>query len=103
MSAAQERQRMFADPKIPVRMAHPLHVEFIRETESKIERLALKLVEDHAVVDPINARLTPVAFIKKLATSLAHGGEADRANPERRLRTIEIDAGLLLIRLDLEQ
>ena len=62
---------MFADPEIPVRVADPGHVEFILEVETRHHiRPAEQLVEDDAIVDPLDPHFATVALVEQLAAAL---------------------------------
>src|SRR6266480_3741535 len=58
----EERQRMFADPVIPIRMRDPGDIEFILKTELELDiGPPFELVEYDAVVDPLDSCLGSVA------------------------------------------
>ena len=99
-----ERQRVFADFVIPIRMRDPFHVELVLKTKWKLNfRSTLELIENHAVVNPLDARLSPIAIVKQFAAALFNFGHADRSNPKKKLGRGEIDSRFLFLRFDLKQ
>src|SRR5689334_2635755 len=95
---------MFADSKIPIRVTNPGQVEVILKPEGKIEvSPALQLVEDHAVIDPLDRRLGSVVIVKQLTVTPPDFGDANRMNPQQSFRCHKIDPGFLFFRLNLKQ
>src|SRR5204863_1823756 len=96
--------RMFADAVIPIRMRDPRDVEFILETKRQFDvRPTRELVENDAVVNPLNTRLRSIAIIKQISAALFDFRYANRLNSQERLSRGEIDPGFLFLGFDLEQ
>ena len=65
MLGFQERQRMFTDPKIPVRMADPRDIEIILKPKRQIQiRPANQFIENYAVINPMDRDLSAIPLVK---------------------------------------
>ena len=64
---------MFADPEIPVRMADPGDVEVVAKIETGPQlRPAQQLVEDDAVINPLDPDLAPFVFVEELTPAFSY-------------------------------
>src|SRR5437667_10971956 len=60
-----ERQRMLADPVIPIRMRDPRDLELVLETKLYFQIVtARELVKDDAVIDPLDPGLSSIPVVK---------------------------------------
>ena len=56
---------MFTDPEIPVGMTDPFHIEIVLEAKRQIQiGPANQLVENDAIVNPLDPDFVPVAIVK---------------------------------------
>src|ERR1700686_2623873 len=99
----ERRQRVLRPSKVPIGMARPRHVERLGEREREREILRLELVEDHAVVDAQDARPLPVAVVPELTSLLLDLRRTDGADAPELLGEREVDRGLLVRRIDVQE
>src|SRR6476660_3251521 len=82
----QIRQRMLADPEIPVRMSDPFRIDLVLEAEAEAEvRATQQFIENDAVVDALDPHLASVTFIEQLVAAPLNLREANRRDAEKRL------------------
>ena len=62
----QVRDGELADPKVPVRVARPLDVEFIPQIERQGHPFAFELIHNASVVDAPDLNLAPALGIEEL-------------------------------------
>ena len=56
---------MFADPKIPVRVTDPFHIEIILKLKWQIQLgLADEFVEYYSIINPLDLYFASIAIIK---------------------------------------
>ena len=97
---------MLADAEVPVRVPGPFHVDLVLQTvgEFAVEiGTAQEFVENEAVVNPLDRHLAPVARIEQFPATPDDFRDVDRAHTQQRLGTGEVDAGFLLVGVDLQQ
>ena len=72
MRRLQERQRMLADPEIPIRMTDPGNVEIILKPKRQVQiGPPNQLVEDDSIINPLDPHFASVAVVKQLAATLS--------------------------------
>src|SRR5207248_4553873 len=76
MRSLEERQRMFADPEIPVWMTNPDYVELFLKAEWKFQiRPSQQLIKNHAIIDAFNPDLVSCALMEQLPPTFCNIGE----------------------------
>src|SRR6266487_3857612 len=97
------RQRVLRPSKVPIGMARPRHIERFGERERERKFLRLELVENHPVVDAQDTGALPVAVVPELASLLLDAGRTDSADAPELLGEREVDRGLLMRRIDVQE
>ena len=60
MLGLQKRQRMLADPKIPIRMADPRDIKFVLKLKRQIQiGTANQLIENYPIINALDPHFTP--------------------------------------------
>src|SRR5438034_9869086 len=95
---------MLADAEIPVRVTDPPAVEILLKPKWQIQiGPVIQLIEDYAIINPLDPHFASVAVIEQLAATFLDFGHANRANTKQCFRSREIDTRFLLFRLDLQK
>ncbi len=104
MLSLEKRERMLADPVIPVRMIDPSDIEMILKSKVQIQvRPMTQFIKNDAVVNPFDPYFFSVPVVKQLPAVLLDFGHANRSNAEERFGSGEIHARFLFFRVDVEQ
>ena len=100
----QKRQRVFADPEIPVRVPDPLYVQLVLKSERRVEIWPPnQLIENDAIVNALDPHFPSIAVVEELRPAFANLRQANRPHPQERFGAGEIDSRFLLLGFDLEQ
>ena len=99
----QIRNRILADPEIPVRMSRPLHIQRIPKIEWQSYALAFQFINYSTVINPLNRNPLAVFLIKQPPPLFANLRDTHCTNSEQPLGQQKIRPRLLLLRMDLHQ
>src|SRR4051794_12832465 len=104
MLGLEKRERMFADSKVPIRMINPCDIEIILKPKLQIQiRPMTQLIENDAIIDPLNSDFAPVAIVEQPAAALFNFGHANGSNAEELFGSGKIHASFLFFRIDVDQ
>src|SRR5690349_11320746 len=101
-----KRQCVFTDPKKPVGVRHPLHIEVLKEYLPfflYFRALLRKIIENYPVVNSLYFSPNAIMIIKKPSSFLYQPGNTYLPDAGVLLREKEIYPGFLFFRKDLQQ
>ena len=77
MLGLEKRERMLADPVIPVRMIDPSDIEAILKSKVQIQvRPMTQFIKNDAIVNPFDPHFFSVPVVKQLPAALPDFGHA---------------------------
>ncbi len=99
----EEGESELADAEIPVRMSRPGYIQIIVPAKGEIDLSALDLVDDCAVVDPVDRHEPAITLVVQLAPDFFDIADIDDLNAEQLLHHQKVATGLLVPRVDFHQ
>ena len=60
-----DKESKISDPEIPIGMPRPLHIQLITPIKPQFDVLALELIDDRPVVNPLNQNPFPAPLVIK--------------------------------------
>ena len=104
MFGLEKRQRMLADPVIPVGMINPSDFEIILKSKLQMQvRTMTQLIEKDAIKNSFDPDIRSIALVKQFPAAVLDFRHANRSDAKECLGGGEIHAGFLFFRVDVEQ